>query len=370
MLDKTESTIITYEGEDIPIKNLQGQEFMLAMTTSMPNCSSISREGMGMDKDKIRDNMLNRPLNLNNRCTSIISNTMIAHAMSAIQDEELKYAYVPKYVSQVSLQGKHDLSTVKKIDENGLEQRKTNRATQSRTAKDLVATTTEEHNETVLNGVYTRYVICFDRISEVAIQKYQMLKHLYLQQGINQKIEILLVDGKDKYIPQIEENLENSFSEITREIQETGSMSAETIDKFFNSRENNLVLQTVQAINCTSYRDELWSPERNAEKLGRLTEVLELAVDAMPKEQLSKVTAQLDFLLDRKDKDSINGQRFYDHCWAKSMDAQRLEGLKERITDRIEGREQVPKTSALAVEEISVGENQEMPRRADEEVEY
>ncbi|MCI8277721.1 MAG: hypothetical protein HFJ46_07460, partial [Clostridia bacterium] len=73
---------------------------------------------------------------------------------------------------------------------------------------------------------------------------------------------------------------------------------------------------------------------------------------------------------DRKDKDSINGQRFYDHCWAKSMDAQRLEGLKERITDRIEGREQVPKTSALAVEEISVGENQEMPRRADEEVEY
>lgn len=52
------------------------------------------------------------------------------------------------------------------------------------------------------------------------------------------------------------------------------------------------------------------------------------------------------------------------------MDAQRLEGLKERITDRIEGREQVPKTSALAVEEISVGENQEMPRRADEEVEY
>lgn len=370
MLDKTESTIITYEGEDIPIKNLQGQEFMLAMTTSMPNCSSISREGMGMDKDKIRDNMLNRPLNLNNRCTSIISNTMIAHAMSAIQDEELKYAYVPKYASQVSLQGKHDLSTVKKIDENGLEQRKTDRATQSRTAKDLVATTTEEHNETVLNGVYPRYVICFDRISEVAIQKYQMLKHLYLQQGINQKIEILLVDGKDKYIPQIEENLENSFSEITREIQETGSMSAETIDRFFNNRENNLALQTVQAINCTSYRDELWSPERNAEKLGRLTEVLELAVGAMPKEQLSKVTEQLDFLLDRKDKDSINGQRFYDHCWAKSMDAQRLEGLKERITDRIEGREQVPKTSALAVEEISVGENQEMPRRADEEVEY
>lgn len=338
MLDSLEPTIIIYEGENIPIKNLQGQEFMLAMTTAMPNCSKISKKDFAMDENKIKDNMLNRPLNPNNRCTSIISNTMLAHSMSATQNAELKYAYIPEDVSQVSLQGKHDLSTVKKIDMHGNEQRRTDRAIQNRTAKDLVNSTTEEHNETVLNGVYPIYILCFDKISDIAIQKYRMLKKQYAEQGIEQEIEILLVDGKDKYIPQIEEELEKNLDSINREMLETKTISLETLEKFFNIRESNITLQTIQAINSTSYRDELWNPEENTNKLNRLINMLELASEIVPKQYIKEISAQIDFLQERTDRNTLHGYRFYDHSYSKSIDVKRLENIKKILAQRLGDR--------------------------------
>lgn len=335
MLDNTESSEITYKGEKIPIKVLQGQDFVLAMTTSMPNCSKISKVRLGMDKEQIKSNMLNRPLNLNNRCTSILSNTMLAHAMSAIQNEELKYAYVPEEISQVSIQGKHDLSTNKKKDVYGNEQRVTHRSIQNRTAKDLVNSTTEEHNETVLNNVYPRYILCFDKISKVAIQKYQMLKKQYLEEGIDKNIEILLVAGQDKYLPKIETSLDENLTFINKEIEETGTISKKTIDEFFNIRENNITLQTVQAINSTSYRDHLWNTEKNSIKLNKLTDMLEIAAKVVPLEYIHEISAQVNFLFERKDRYSLHGNRFYDHCYSNSIDVKRLESIKEILNERL-----------------------------------
>lgn len=306
------------------------------MTTSMPNCSNVSQVKLGMDKLKIKSNMLNRTLNLNNRCTSIISNKLLAHSMSAIQDDELKYAYVPDDISQVSIQGKHVLSTTKKKDIYGNEQRVTNRSTQNRTAKDLIDCTTEEHNETVLNNVYPRYILCFDRVSEVAVQKYKMLKKQYSEEGIDQKIEILLIPGKDIYMQKIEQSLDENFNYINKEIKETGTISQETIDRFFNIRENNITLQTVQSINSTSYRDDVWNPEKNSNKLNRLLDVLNSVATVIPQEHISKVYSQVNFLLERKDRTSLHGNKFYDHCYSQSIDIKKLENIKEFLNNRLE----------------------------------
>ncbi len=336
MLDSIENAEVKYKGENIPVKVLQGQDFILSMTTAMPNCSKISKVKLGMDKSKIKSNMLNRTLNSNNRCTSIISNKMLAHSMSAIQDDELKYAYVPENISQVSIQGKHDLSTTKKKDIYGNEQRVTNRSTQNRTTKDLINCTTEEHNETVLNNVYPRYILCFDKISEVAVQKYKMLKKQYLEEGIDQKIELLLVPGKSIYIPKIEQSLDENLNYINKEIEETGTISQETIDSFFNIRENNITLQTVQSINSTSYRDDVWNPEKNSNQLTKLLDVLNSVATVIPQEHISKVYSQINFLLDRKDRTSINGTRFYDHCYSQSIDIKKLEIIKEILDNRLD----------------------------------
>lgn len=95
MLDKQEPTMVQINGENIPVKRLAGEKFVLAVTTSMPKCSSVNRK-LNHDEQKIKENMLTRPLNPNNRCTSLVDDSMIAHAKSALTDEELVYAYIPR----------------------------------------------------------------------------------------------------------------------------------------------------------------------------------------------------------------------------------------------------------------------------------
>ncbi len=338
MLNNTKNVNLAHEGENIPIKKLDGQRFTLAITTVMPHCSGIRRK-LKLEKDDIIDNMLNRPLNPNNRCTSLINDKMIAHAMSEIQDNELKYAYIPENPSQISICGKHDLSTKNKQDEYGEKHRVSYRSLQNRKANDLIDTTTEEHNEVVLDKVYPRYIVCFDRVSEIAVKKYKKLKEQYEQEGIEQKIEILLIEGKNKYIPQIEEQLEKNMNDVKKEMQETSTLSEETINKYFNKRERNLMLQTIQAINCTSYQDELWNIDENKQKMNQLINILEESSKLLPKDDIGKIDELVAFLLQKANRNSIYRKRFYDHSYVPTINEEKLIKIQEFIQSRLSGEE-------------------------------
>lgn len=351
MLDNSMDYTVEYQGETIPVKILDGQDFEIAVTTVMPHCSSIARRTLNGDEIAIKSNMLNRLLNPNNRCTTFINQDMIAHAMSAIEEHELMYAYVPKEEDSISIVGKHDLSTVKR-NNNGVVQRKTNRSVQNRTLKDIVGTTDEEHNEAVLNNVYPRYIVCFDNISEVAMQKYKMLKELYEKEGIDQEIEILFIEGKEHYLPRIDEKLNQNLDAINEEINQTGSISAETLDKFFNKRENNILIQTIQSINSYSYRNDLWLQNNAQDKLDYLISIFEKVGKVMPQEYIGDLMYQLDFLERKADKEDTRfGNRAYDHSYHSEIDIPKVIGIKNMLTDRLKGtKQEVEKEEAKEID--------------------
>lgn len=334
MLNNSMDYSVEYQGESLPVKILDGQDFSLAVTTVMPHCSSVVRKRLNGDKDAIKANMLNRKLNPNNRCTTLINQNMIAHAMSGI-DDELMYAYVPKEESSISIVGKHDLSTVKRQN-NGIEQRKTERSVQNRTLEDIIGTTNEEHNEAVLNNVYPRYIVCFDIISEVAMQKYKKLKEFYEKEGIDQELEILYIEGKEQYLPKIDENLNRNLDNINQEIDQTGAISKETLDKFFNKRENNILIQTIQSINSYGYRNELWLQNNAKEKFDYLTSTLEKVGDVIPKEYIGDLMHQLNFLERKADvNDERFGNRIYDHGYSNFMNIPKVIEIRNKLSERL-----------------------------------
>lgn len=338
MLNNSMNYTVEYQGEVIPVKVLNGQDFSIAMTTVMPYCSSVTRRTLNGDKDAIKANMLERKINPNNRCTTIINQNMIAHAMSGLKDDELAYAYIPQDEEFISLIGKHDLSTVKR-NNNGVEQRVSNRSVQNRTLEDIIGTTEEEHNEMVLNNVYPRYIVCFDSISEVAMQKYKMLKEMYAQEGINKKIEILFIEGKKEYLPQIEEKIYNNLDAINKEVDLTGEISTKTLDEFFNKRENNILLQTIQSINSYSYRDDIWNQSNPKTKLDYLLSTFEKVGKVMPKEYIENMMYQLDFLERKADVNDIRfGSRVYDHVYTDLIDVLKVTEIKDMLSERIIGR--------------------------------
>ena len=341
MLEQMKSGSIHYEGQNIPVKRLQGEGFILAITTIMPHCSS-TRKKMALNQEEQKNIVLDRPVNPYNKCATLISNEMLGHAMSEFQEDELIYGYVPIQNSQISFCGKYDLLTVGAKNQKGEKRRVNQRSTQNRTTKDLIATTTEEHNEVVFNEIYPNYIVCFDRISEIALQKYKCLMKQYKKEGIDQKIEILLVEGKEKYFPQIEEKLEKTMSEIEQEIENEQTISRTTMEQFFNKRERNLVLQTLQAINSTSYRDELWNPDRNKEKMDRLINLLDEVATLVPEEYVGEFMTQVEFLLS---KATCKRGKFYDHCFSNSMNNPKLNKIQRRLEDRLDD------TSSIANEQ-------------------
>lgn len=355
LIDGLQVYYIEYEGQMIPVKYLDGQEFALDCSTAMPFCSYMSRK-FNYDEMAITENIFNRPLNKNNRCTSLLSHKMFAHSKSVKPKLEVRYGYIPNSPDNIGLVGNRDLSTVKR-DVSGIQRRVTSRATQNRTFEDITNTTIEEHNEMVLNNVYPNYILGFDEITDIAVKRYMALKELYAREGINQDIEIVIVRGRDKYLPMVEQELDNNINSIIDEINATGTISIETFNRFFNKRERNLTLQTVQAINSSGYRDSLWSDYENYKKLSNLTTILEKVAEVVPRECLGHVMSQVDFLLDRtEDSASIQKDRFYDHRYTGSLDVDKLKEIKKNIESRISGTIAVERGKGALESEIQMDE--------------
>lgn len=130
----------------------------------------------------------------------------------------------------------------------------------------------------------------------------------------------------------IEEDLAKNMEFIESEIADTGAVSEETMARFFNKRERHLVLETMQAVNSTSYRHELWNPVKNKEKFDRLAEVMEKVAEAVKQEKVGEIMAQVKFLLD---KVSPENDRFYDHCFKESVDAKRFQEIYKTLEERL-----------------------------------
>ena len=133
-------------------------------------------------------------------------------------------------------------------------------------------------------------------------------------------------------MPKIQIDLDSHFNLINKEIEETGRLSQNTFDRFFNKRERNITLETVQAVNSTSYRDELWNPNYNRQVFIRLQETLKNAINYLPKERLGDIKSQVDFILNQTSNSYGN---FYDHSPVEQIDRNAFEQLNTMIQNKL-----------------------------------
>jgi len=321
-----EEEIILENGKIVKAKVFSGEEFNLAISTVMPECSGIAysiRKEHG--EEVLRNIMLERPINSKERCVGLISNEFLGHAGSISDDMELKYGYVPRSSEDMSIMAIHDMSTSKEDDEK----RKNKGVITPRSYKDIITGTTEEHNETVMDG-YPRYIICFDKISEIAIKKKEILEKEYKEKGIEQPIEILLIKAKEIYIPRIKEKVQIEHSNIKNKIIE-GTFGEEDFSKMFKEKESNFVLRSLQAIHTTSFKEELWSIEYVRNTLDSTIDILDRVSEIISPEKKLYVLNMVNLLLDRADKSKRYGTRYYDHTYRNQIDTEKLIAIKKKI---------------------------------------
>lgn len=325
--------VLATNGKSVSVKIFSGQEFYLATSTSMPKCSSHSTALMKNDPDNTRKNVYNEMLNTDvfntDVCASIISNEMVAHAASFLQDQELKFGYVPNSQEQISIAGMHDLSSSKK----GGNRRSTEKETNYRSIKDFVSGTTEEHNEVVMN-THPKYIICHDKVTDVAIEKRRTLQEQYKQMGISENVEIILIDTKSVYIPQIKQKLQREHSDIRNKL-ENGNFTLGDFQNMFEKHESNFVLRTLQAMHSTSYRNDAWDDKYNEDILKSMTDILEKVSEIVPPQKSRVVLDQVDIILDRADKSTEYGKRFYDHSYAHNIDTEKLRGVRGKLYKKV-----------------------------------
>lgn len=331
--EKPYENVVASNGSIVPVKVLSGEKFYIATSTAMPRCSSRSTRILAENPEQARniiyDNMLNQKMIPNNVCTSIQSDEMLAHAASALQDQELVFGYVPSSANSISLSAKYDLSTVNKT---GV--RTTNKVTTNRSISDLTSGTTEEHNETVMS-VYPSYIICYDSISDIAIQKKAVLEEQYRREGVNQKVDIVLIKSKENYIPNIKDKVVQEHNAIYKKLEE-GSLTFQDFKSMFERKESNFVLRTLQAIHSTSYRDDVWDEKFNSTILKSTTDILEKISSIVPPNKSRAVLEQVDILLSRADnsKDGY-GRNFYDHTYADSIDTSKLNNIRRSLYPKV-----------------------------------
>ena len=194
--------------------------------------------------------------------------------------------------------------------------------------------TKEEHNEAVMNQVFPRYIVCYDQITDIAIAKKEALEQEYNENGILQPIELVLIKGKENYIPQIKSKIEQEHSTVMQKIN-SGQYIYQDFAEMFERKESNFVLRTLQAIHSTSYRDDVWDENYNENLLKSMTDILEKVAQIVPPENARAVEEQVSTVIERSDPKSVYGSRFYDHTYALSIDTQRLENIRKNLLQKI-----------------------------------
>ena len=330
-------TVIAANGRPVTAKVLMGEEFYLATSTAMPKCSGrsnkIFRENLP-DYYKVQSEIYNIMLGTEiipqEICTSITSDKMIAHAGSALPEQELVFAYVPNTASDISIVATHDMSTSR----NKEGKRVTQVPTTPRSIEDYVSGTTEEHNEAVMSNVYPRYIVCYDKITDIAIAKRDALEAEYKAKGISQPVEILFIDGKGTYIPQIKNSIEQEHAKIRQKL-ESGSFTYQDFADMFERKESNFALRTLQAIHSTSYRRDNWDDTYNRNLLDSMTDIIEKVSEIIPPEKARSLENVVSTLIERSDRKSLYGSRFYEQSYAETIDSYKLEQIQKELMSKI-----------------------------------
>ncbi len=329
-------TVLATNGTTIQAKVLAGEKFYLATSTAMPKCSGRSSSiyrNSGLDvakaESEIYSIMLNTEMQPHEICTSISSDEMIAHASSAIQNQELIFGYIPQKRDDISISAMYDMSTTKNL--SGV--RTTQLPTTPRKIKDFVNGTKEEHNEVVMNNVYPRYIVCYDQITDIAIAKRDALEKEYKEKGISQPIEILFIDAKGTYIPRIKNKIEQEHSEIKRKL-ENNQFTEKDFQDMFERKESNFALRTFQAIHSTSYRNDVWNEDYNKGLIDSMRDILNMISERVSSKKASQVEQQVSMVIERSDKKSYYGTRFYDHSYAHNLSMAGFEEIRRKLISK------------------------------------
>jgi hypothetical protein len=332
---KEYSNVIANNGEPVNVKVLDGEKFFIATSTIMPKCSSSVKKirennNIPNKEQAIYDKMLKQKVVPYNFCTSIQSDEMLAHAASALPNNELLLGFVPDSPEQVSLMGKYDLATTSK---NGY--RTTRKVSTNRSIYDLTSETVEEHNEVNMNA-YPDFIVCYDEVSEIAIRKKEELERQYSAENVNKKVDIVLIKSKENYLPKIQ----NTVLQEHKAIQDRLNTNKLTLNDFrlmFERKESDFVLRTIQAMNSGSYRDDTWNENFNRQVLGSCTDILERVSEIVPGEKSRIVLDKVEMLLDKANYDgSVRscGNNFYDHTYSYDINSRRLQQIKSNLTDK------------------------------------
>lgn len=331
------TNVVATNGRVVQAKVLSGEDFCIATSTAMPKCSGKTSKlltSSNGDRDKFRSDVYNTMLHTQmlpqQVCTSITNNEMLAHASSALQDQELIFGYVPLNPEDISIAAMYDMSTTK--NKSGV--RTTQAPTTPRSMQDFVGGTTEEHNEAIMNNVFPRYIVCYDQITDIAIAKRDALEQEYRDKGVIQPIEILFIDAKGKYLPQIKSKIEQEHFDIRQKLN-SGTYTYQDFEEMFEKKESNFALRTLQAIHSTSYRDDTWNPEYNVGLLRSMEDILERVSQIVPPDKARFVEEQISTVIDRSNRKSAYGSRFYDHSYADDIDSYRLETVRDNLLQRI-----------------------------------
>lgn len=361
-------TVYSNSGKSVQVKVLSGQPFYLATSTAMPKCSSLTHKilsdrGGNDSARRIYDEMLKREIDPNQICTSIVSDKMVAHAASALPDQELKYGFVPDRKENISIAGMYDLATTKR----NTPMRHTNKPVTPRGLEDFIAGTTEEHNEIVMDA-YPDFIVCYDSVSDIAIEKQKAIQREYNQKGIDKKVEIVLVEARDKYIPQIKDSVAKEHAYIEDKLK-SGTLTLQDFSLMFERHESNFVLRTLQSMHSTSYRTNIWNPSYNRNVLDSMTNILAQVSQIVPNDRARSVLNQVDILLQRANRNTDYGSRFYDHSYAEDINTLELERIYNKLSMQVysyERGENTKKSPQLQVEELNTDavkqeNNKQMP---------
>jgi hypothetical protein len=345
--NKSYTKVSTPDGKNkVDVKVLDGEKFYFANFTAMPKCSAkanrILKDNKTNQQEKLYDEMLNTSINPEQICTSIISSEMLAHAASILPDQELSYAIVPENKNKISIAATHDLSTAKR----GGTIRTTNKTTTPRSIDDFTAGTTEEHSEVVMDG-YPDFIICYDKVTDIAIEKQKKMQQEYNEKGIDKKLDIVLIKSKDKYLPEIKINVMAEHAEIKNKLA-TNSLNLKDFHKMFERPESNFVLRTLQSIHSSSYRDDVWDEKYNRNALNSMTDILDSISQIIKPEYGRAVLNQVDILLERADTSKPGyGKNFYDHNYAREIDSKRLKQIQNRLELKVKPYEKNVEVSEI-----------------------
>ena len=322
--------VLADTGKSVSAKALSGEDFFIVTSTILPVCSSaanrIRRESEN-PTDELLKKVRGTKVKENGVCASIMSEKMLAHEASALENHELLFGYVPQDEDSISILATHDLYTIGN-------DRKTDKTITPREIGDFVDGTTEEHNEVTMNNVKPRYIVCFDSISDVAVEKQKEIQALYDSQKNGDKIEIILVESKDHYLPKIINDVYKEHEYALSQIED-GRFNENAFRELFEKHESNIVLRTLQALHSSGYRSDVWSNDISKELLDSLINVLEKYSEIVPASKSRAVLDQVNLLLERSD-DSMEGygRRYYDRVYRDLFDTKRLEKIREYLEEK------------------------------------